>query len=70
MPSNDMLLAWIEPHNSDGFDASFVAADAARGRPPATRRFASRDEAERWLACEADEIGAVITWTDGAAKRG
>ena len=70
MSPDAMLLAWIQPLSPDGFDACFVAAEAARGRPPATRRFASRDEATRWLVGQADEIGAMITWTDEAAGRG
>lgn len=61
MPSDERLLAWIEPRE-DACVASFVAKAAARRRAPATRRCASRDEARQWVTKEAEAVHASVEW--------
>jgi hypothetical protein len=57
----DRLLAWIEPAERGEFIASFVAERVPR-RAPATRRCASKSEAERWVEDEASSVGAHVAW--------
>lgn len=61
MPSDERLVAWIEPHGSD-FIASFVAASAAELRAPAVRQCASQEEARHWVTQEAAAICASVRW--------
>jgi hypothetical protein len=61
MPSDERLLAWLTPSGSD-FLAFFVAESAAQRRAPATRQFASPDEARQWVMNEAHAIGAPVAW--------
>ena len=68
MPSNERLLAWIEPHGGDCL-VSFVAESAAERRAPATRRCASRDEARQWVMQEADAVRAAVEWVAEGAIR-
>ncbi|HUN40609.1 MAG TPA: hypothetical protein VMU81_09985 [Acetobacteraceae bacterium] len=61
MPSDERLLAWIEPRGGDCL-ASFVAEHAAQRREPATRRFASPDQARQWVMQEAHALDAPVEW--------
>lgn len=61
MPSDEQLLAWIEPRDG-ACVASFVAKAAAQRRAPATRQCASQDEARQWVTKEAEALHASIEW--------
>jgi hypothetical protein len=68
MSSDERLLAWIERREGVCL-ASFVAKSTARQRAPATRRFASQDEARQWVTNEAEAVRAPVEWvTDGAVR--
>jgi len=61
MPSDERLLAWIEPHGGDCL-VSFVAEPEAKRRAPAMRQCASQDEARQWVMREADAVRAPVEW--------
>lgn len=61
MRSGERLLAWLEPAEGQCL-ASFVAEAAAQWRAPASRNFASSDEARQWVMNEADAIHAPVEW--------
>jgi hypothetical protein len=64
MPSDNRLIAWIEPGSGQEFQAAFVSAAMASRRRPATRRCASPDEARQWVEGEAAALGIPVEWTD------
>jgi hypothetical protein len=68
------LLAWIEPHDPDGFVGAFVGEDAAPvgewpGRAPATQLCASVNEARQWVEEQAAAFGVPVKWVDAARSR-
>jgi hypothetical protein len=64
MPLGEKLLAWVKPRNGDGFEASFIAANTASRRAPATHGFASPVEAKQWVEQQASELGVLVEWVD------
>jgi hypothetical protein len=56
------LCAWIEKR-CNGFLAAFVGEDAC-ARLPATRLFASPDEARQWVEVEAAAFGLPVKWVN------
>ena len=71
MSSDEQLrpLVWIEAYGND-CQASFVAEAAVKQRTPAVRRFASPDEARRWVMQEADAVRAPVEWIPQESVRG
>ena len=68
MPSNNRLIAWIEPESGQEFQAAFVSAAMAARRRPATRRCASPAEARQWVEREAAALGVPVEWTDHSPR--
>jgi hypothetical protein len=68
MPSNNRLIAWIEPESGQEFQAAFVSAAMAARRRPATRRCASPAEARLWVEREAAALGVPVEWTDHSPR--
>jgi hypothetical protein len=70
------IRAWIEHHCPNrGVLAAFIGmpgeGDMPLQRLPATRLFASLDEARRWVDDEARALGGVpVEWVDGTTAPG
>jgi hypothetical protein len=61
MPPVGRLRAWVE-RSSDTFLASYVGEFALR--PPATRAFASKEDAVRWVELQGSKLGVTIDWVE------
>ena len=61
------LMAWIDQPGEQVM-AAFVAS-AAPQRAPATRHFASLEEARGWVEAEARAFGVPVEWVDRAPGR-
>jgi hypothetical protein len=68
MPSGNKLLAWIESRSGQEFTAAFVSAPTASRRRPATRSYASPDQARQWVEQEAAALGIPVEWTDSSPE--
>lgn len=62
------LLAWITESDRERYLASFVGADAAADRAPATHLCSNRAEAERWIENEAAAFGIPVAWVPEAPR--
>jgi hypothetical protein len=66
MPTGEKFLAWVTSRKGKGFEASFVAANTASRRAPASHGFASPAEAKEWVERQASELGVPVEWVDHA----
>jgi hypothetical protein len=64
MPTGEKFLAWLTPCKGEGVEASFVAANTAPRRAPATHGFTSPVEAKEWVEQQASELGVPVEWVD------
>ena len=65
MPTNDRLVAWIEPRGQDEFVAAFVSAAMRPRRLPATQVCPSLTEARHWVEDQATALGGVpVDWVE------